>query len=295
MEIKAEIREVLAAECTLGEGVFWDHTRDLVWFVDIKRRRLWHYDPATAEAAMADAPEQIGWALPAEDGRLLCGLKDGLYTFDTEARAFTKLAPIPGEPQTNRSNDACTDPLGRVWMGTMDDGEAEPTGRYYRFDRGTVTPAGPDRIAITNGPAIAPDGGTIYFTDTLGMKIFAAELREDGSVGQMRLFVDTEKDLPGAHPDGPVVDSEGHVWSSFYGGGCILRYAPDGRLVGKVAMPTSNITKLAFGGADLHTAYVTTARGGLSEAQLAEQPLAGSLLAFEAPVAGFAQPLVRLA
>jgi len=295
MEIRAEVREVVRAECTLGEGPCWDAGRQLLWFTDIKRHRLWCHDPATGEATMAEAPGQIGWALPAEDGRLLCGLKDGLHFFEPSERSFARLGPIPGEPPGNRSNDACTDQQGRVWMGTMDDGESAPTGRYYRFERGAVTPAGPADIPITNGPAISPDGATIYFTHTLGQKIFCAFLRDDGAVGEVRLFADTAQDLPDAHPDGPVVDSEGHVWSAFYGGGYILRYAPDGRLAGRVVMPTSNITKLAFGGADLRTAYVTTARGGLSEEQVAEQPLAGSLLAFEAPVAGFAQKLVKLA
>ncbi len=295
MEMKLEVREAFRANCTLGEGPVWDAPNQLLWFVDIKRHQLWRFDPATGEATSAEAPGQIGWALPAEDGRLLCGLQSGLCTFDPEQRAFEPLCAIPGEPAGNRSNDACTDPHGRVFMGTMDDNEDAPTGRFYCFDRGTITPAGPAEIAITNGPAISPDGGTIYFTSTLGQAIHAADLHEDGTVGETRLFADTAEHLPDAHPDGPVVDAEGHVWSAFSGGSCLIRFAPDGTPVARVPMLTANITKLAFGGPDLTTAYVTTARSGLSEAELAAQPLAGSLLAFEAQVAGFAQPLVKLA
>src|SRR5690606_1449657 len=93
MEIAPEVREVLRPASKLGEGVLWDAQRALVWFVDIKQHRLWHFDPATGSNAMAEAPEQIGWALPAESGLLLCGLKDGLYTFDPESQEFEKLTP----------------------------------------------------------------------------------------------------------------------------------------------------------------------------------------------------------
>jgi D-xylonolactonase len=117
MEIAAEVSSVLDAESKLGEGVLWDAQRGVVWFVDIKRHYLWHYDPATGSNAKAEAPEQIGWALPADNGLLLCGLKDGLYTFDSASQAFTKLMTVPGEPAGNRLNDACTDPWGRVWFG----------------------------------------------------------------------------------------------------------------------------------------------------------------------------------
>lgn len=294
MEIAAAVREVLRAECVLGEGPVWDAARGVVWFVDIKQQRLWRFEPATGEHAFTKAPGQIGWALPAEDGRLLCGLQDGLYLFDPERKSFDPLGAIPGELPTNRSNDACTDALGRVWLGTMDDAEERPTGRFYRFDRGTITPAGSAGIAITNGPAISPDSRRIYFTDTLGQRILAADLSEDGEAGEVRLFVDTAQHFPSAYPDGPVVDAEGFVWTGLYAGDRIARFAPDGRLDATVPMPTSNCTKLCFGGDDLRTVYVTTARAGLSDKALREQPLAGSLLAFEAPVAGFVPARVKL-
>lgn len=293
--MKAEVREVLHTGCTLGEGALWDAQRKVVWFVDIKQRHVWHYDPATGSNSRSQAPEQVGWVLPAENGLMLCGLKDGLYTFDPEHDRFAKLSDVPGEPQTNRNNDACTDTRGRVWMGTMDDGEKENTGKFYIFDRGAILPLGPDHIAITNGPAVSPDGQTIYFTDTLGKAIMAADLLDDGGVGKARLFADTAAHFPYAYPDGPVCDGEGYLWTGLYAGDRIARFAPDGRLDRTVPMPTSNLTKLCFGGEDMKTAYVTSARAGLSAAKVAAQPLAGSLLAFDSPVAGFAATRVKLA
>lgn len=293
MELNLPVHQALAADTLLGEGVLWDAARGLVWFVDIKRRRLWHFDPDSGSSGFAEAPEQIGWAIPAEEGVLLCGLKDGLYTFAPESGVFTKLCAVPGEPATNRLNDACTDPWGRVWFGTMDDGESAAQGRFYVFDRGAIRPAGPAGIAITNGPAVNAQGDRIYFTDTRAQKIMVADLSPAGA-GEVRLFADTAALFPSAFPDGPVVDAEDHVWVGLYLGSCVARFAPDGTLTATVPMPARDITKLAFGGADLATAYVTSATKNMSAEDMTRMPQAGSLFAFAAPVAGFAQPRARL-
>lgn len=293
MEMTPEVTAVLAADAKLGEGVLWDAKRGIVWFVDIKRHRLWHFDPASGSNAYVEAPAQIGWAIPTEEGPLLCGLKEGLYTFEPESGVFARLCEVPGEPAGNRLNDACTDPWGRVWFGSMDDSESAPSGRFYVFDRGEVRAAGPAGITITNGPAVNASGTRIYFTDTSAKKIFVADLSEAG-VGEARLFADTGALFPDAYPDGPVVDAEDHVWTGLYLGSRVARFAPDGTLVATIAIPARDITKMAFGGPDLKTAYVTSATKNMTQLDMAAKPLSGSLFAFPAPVRGFAQTRARL-
>ncbi|MEO6340737.1 MAG: SMP-30/gluconolactonase/LRE family protein [Caulobacteraceae bacterium] len=289
-----EATQILPLDCELGEGVMWDAKRQLVWFVDIKKHLLWRFDPATGESASTTAPDQIGWVVDATDGRLLAGLKDGLYVFDVERDAFSKLTEVPGEPSHNRLNDACSHPDGVVFFGSMDDGEDRETGRFYRFRRGVVEPVGPDRISITNGPAVSPDGRKIYFTDTRGKTMMVADIAADGSIGPARLFADTSLDFPDAYPDGPVVDSEGCVWTGLWNGGAVARYSQEGRLLSRVAVPAANVTKMTFGGPDLKTAFITTARAGLDEAALAAQPMAGSLFTFRSDIAGYPQTAVEL-
>jgi xylono-1,5-lactonase len=293
MGVTTPVRQCVDARCKLGEGIVWDTGRNVAWFVDIKLRRLWHYDPLTSSSSFVEAPEQIGWALPAEGGLLLCGLKDGLYTFDPSERAFTKLMTVAGEPDSNRLNDACTDPWGRVWFGSMDDGERAASGRFYVFDKGTVTAAGPSGISITNGPAVSAQGDRIYFTDTSAQAIMVAPLSASG-VGEAKPFVRTADAFPDAYPDGPVVDAQDHVWTGLYLGSRVARYSPDGRLVDQIEMPARDITKMAFGGTDLRTAFVTTATKNMDAADMERLPLSGSLLAFDAPVAGFAPARVKL-
>jgi sugar lactone lactonase YvrE len=243
--------------------------------------------------AIAEAPDQIGWVLPAEGGLLLCGLKDGLYTFDPQDQRFARLMAVPGEPVGNRLNDACSDPWGRVWFGSMDDAESAASGRFYMFDRGAIRPAGPSGISITNGPAVSGSGDRIYFTDTVGKKIMVADLGP-GGVGEARLFADTGTLFPDAYPDGPMVDAEDHLWTGLYFGAAVARFSPDGKLVATVRLPARDVTKMALGGQDLKTAFVTTATKNMEQADFAKFPEAGKLLSFASPVAGFAPTRVKL-
>jgi sugar lactone lactonase YvrE len=199
---------------------------------------------------------------------------------------------VEPELPTNRLNDGVVDPVGRLWFGTMDNGEKAKTGAFYCYHEGQLTRTALDGIAITNGPAVSPDGRLLYFVDTLKGTIDVADFRDDGSLGNARPF--TRIDPTDGHPDGPTIDSNGYVWISLYAGWEAWRYAPSGELVERVRFPVANITKIAFGGAGLRTAYATTARQLLSPEEIAKQPLIGSLFEFRVNVPGVPCPLVRL-
>ncbi|AXJ95575.1 MULTISPECIES: SMP-30/gluconolactonase/LRE family protein [unclassified Sphingomonas] len=287
----SEVRTVWNGQATLGEGPVWDAGRGCLWFVDIKGRHV-HRLIEGQDAARWDAPAQIGWVLPAADGTLLAGLQTGLARFDPEDGSFTHLHdPEPALPG-NRLNDATVGPDGTVWFGTMDDGESEATGRVHRFDGTGVTTTDIPAVTITNGPGISPDGATLYHVDTIGGIIHAVPVAPDGTTGTPREFV--RIDPADGHPDGVSVDSAGNVWLALWGGWAARCYAPDGTLRTEVRLPAANITKVALGGADLMTAYATSARKGLSDADLAAQPEAGNVFAFRVDVPGQAQTLAKV-
>jgi len=277
-----------ASVCTLhailGEGPVWIARDAALWFVDIKQKKLHRFEPDAAALTSWDAPAQIGWVLPADDGGLIAGLQDGLYRFDRTSGAFTILAAVEADLPGNRLNDAATDPKGRIWFGSMDDGEAAVSGRFYRFDHGAIADAGLAPVSITNGPALSPDGSRLYHTDTLGKVIHVCDVAGDGTLSNSRPFVHFGPDE--GYPDGPIVDSEGCLWTGLFAGWEARRYSPDGAWIESVRFPVSNITKLAFGGPDLRTVYATTAAKGLSARSLEAQPEAGNLFAFRADVAG---------
>ncbi|WP_247599410.1 SMP-30/gluconolactonase/LRE family protein [Sphingomonas sp. PAMC26645] len=269
---------------TLGEGPIWIARDAALWFVDIKSPCVHRFDPATGALDTWKAPDQIGWIIPADDGRFLAGVRGALHRFDPATGAFDEIAVVHAETPGNRLNDAARDPTGRVWFGTMDNAESEDTGHVYHWHDGELTKTEIPPVAITNGPAISPDGRTLYAVDTLGKRIDAYPIGADGNVGEPRLFLTIDPD--DGYPDGAICDSEGGVWVGFFGGWAARRFAPDGTCTDIVRFPVANITKIALGGPDGRTAYATTAAKGLDDEALAAQPLAGNLFTFRVAIPG---------
>lgn len=277
-------QSVLSVGATLGEGPVWVARDAALWFVDIKGQRLHRFDPELEVHRSWEAPAQVGWVLPTDDGLFAVGLQSGVHRFDPASGAFTLLhapeAHLPG----NRLNDATVDPAGGLWFGSMDDVEEADSGRFYRLHKGVVRESGLPPVSITNGPALSPDGKLLYHTDTLGKRIWRTRIAEDGALHDTSLFVEIEDGA--GYPDGPIVDAEGCLWTGLFAGWAARRYDPAGQLIREVRFPVANITKIAFGGPDLSVAYATTARKGLTDKQLVEQPLAGDLFAFDPGVRG---------
>ena len=146
----------LAAE--LGEGPVWVERDRALWFVDIKKQQVHRYDPATDERSSWTAPEQVGFVFPAERGGFVAGLQSGLFHFDEKTGVFDLIVKVEADKPDNRLNDGVVDPSGRLWFGTMDNGEKAKSGAFYCFADCEVKPTGLDGIAITNGPAISSDG-----------------------------------------------------------------------------------------------------------------------------------------
>jgi len=288
----AEAHLLWDVQAELGEGPVWVESDQALWFTDIKRKQIHRIDPVSGNRSSWDAPEQVGFVLPAQDGDFVAGLQSGLYRFRPETSSFELIVNVDSGWPGNRLNDATVGPDGRLWFGTMDNGERGPHGAFYSFKHGQLTATGIGGIAITNGPAISPDGRKLYWTDTLAGQICVCDILADGALGDSRIFVEIPAEE--GHPDGPTVDSEGCVWTGLYGGWQARRYAPDGSLVETQRFPVANITKVAFGGADLRTAFVTSARQKLTAEALSKQPDAGGLFTFDVKVGGLPSPSVAL-
>lgn len=281
----------LAVGATLGEGPVWVARDAALWFVDIKGRRIHRFDPATRAHRTWLAPGELGWVLPADNGGFLAGLRQGVAQFDPSSDRFTIIAEPEADQPGNRLNDATVDLEGRVWFGSMDNGEQASTGRVYVFEAGRVRDSGLSPVCITNGPAISADASTLFHTDTLGRTIYAVPLHDDGTLGIPRVFATV--DPADGWPDGCTADAEGGLWTGLWGGWRARRYTPDGMVDREVRFPVANVTKVAFGGPDLRTGYATTARKDLDAIALAAQPQAGDLFEFDPGVAGLPGGIAR--
>lgn len=270
----------VASGCLLGEGPVWDHRSGLLLWVDIKNPAVWRYSPETEEHARIAAPEPVGFiALTPDPDVVVAGFRSGLARFDlATGRSEPLVAPEPESPG-NRINDGHVGPDGKLYFGTMHDAETFPSGAFWCWD-GKELVRFQEGFVVTNGPAFSPDGRILYATDTTNRSIYARDL-DGGGLGEPRLFVRFEEGW--GHPDGMAVDGEGCPWVCHWGASRITRFAPDGSIERVVPVPTAQVTKCAFGGADLTTLYITTAGIG-RDCHI--DPMAGHLFAVETGVRG---------
>ena len=279
-----EAEHLCTVGAELGEGPLWVGRESALWFVDIRGRYLHRFDPATRQLSLWTAPAQPGFVVPVQGGGFLVGLKNGLHRFEPQSSSFTHLSHVEPDAPDNRLNDASVGPDGALWFGSMDDLEAQRSGVLYRLDASGRTSPLDRGYVITNGPAFSPDGKVFYHTDTLDRVVYAFDHHHPGRLAGKRVFVRIEDG--GGYPDGTVVDAEGCVWIALWNGWGIRRYSPDGELLSTVRVGCANVTKIAFGGEDRRTAFVTTAWKGLSPSERALQPQAGDLFQFRTAVPG---------
>jgi len=278
-----------AVECVwpvaavLGEGPWWSAADGTLWFVDIKGRRIHAFNEATEGKRSFVTPDLSAFVFRHRNGGLLCGLRTGLYRFDPSNERFALIVDVIEARTTQRLNDGYVDAQGRLWFGTMDNDERDPAGALYRFAANRLERMD-ENYVITNGPAMSPDGRVLYHVDTQQRCLYAFDVDEKGALSGKRVFLRVQE--PGAYPDGLAVDSTGNVWLALFGGWGVRCYSSGAQLLRGIDLPVEQCTKVAFGGADLKTLYITTASVGLSEAQRRHQPLAGGLFRTRVEVAG---------
>jgi sugar lactone lactonase YvrE len=282
----SEIRCVVAANDILGETPLWCMASQSLWWLDIDGTKVQRFTPSTGRYDTFKFSAQFVGSLALRgDGSLLVALDRTLHLFNPVTGALTKFTEVEPGTLDNRLNDGRCDARGRFWVGTMDNQLTHPNGAFYRIDPdGSVTRQFGD-VIVSNTVAIAPDQRTLYFSDTRRFVTWAFDLDvAAGVLTNRRVFVDHS--AARERPDGACVDAEGCVWNAIFAGGKVIRFTPLGAVDRVVAIPTTNPTCLCFGGPDLKTLFVTTARKFLSPERLQAEPLAGAVLAFETDVPG---------
>jgi D-xylonolactonase len=275
----------------LGEGPIWVPQDQALWFVDIAGRNVHRYQPDSEHHSMWATPDRASFVLPIEGGGFLVGLGSAIHHFDTLSGEFQHVTSVEPHLPDNRINDACVSPQGELWFGSMHDLETDPSGTLYCLDRsGRLFPIDHGYV-VTNGPAFSHDGRIFYHTDTHRRIIYAWNCSVNGELSDKRMLVQIEESA--GFPDGTTVDAEGCLWIALWGGWGVRRYSPAGTLLESVQFPCANVTKLAFGGPDYRTAFVTTAWRGLSATERSNQPHAGDLFGFRTKVPGLAPVVLR--
>lgn len=277
----------------LGEGVFWHPLLDRLFWFDIVNKTL---HSATAGGIMVDrfvfdAPVSAAGVIDAD--HLAIASASGIYRLSLQTDTRELIATLESETTATRTNDGRVNSAGGFWIGTMglkDPGTVK-SGALYQVRDGAVTELLPN-LNIPNSTCFSPDGTLAYFADTVEGTIRKVKIDRDTGLpaGPWEEFVGSGH--PGA-PDGSVVDSEGFVWNARWGGSCVIRFAPDGRVDRVVEVPVPQPTCPAFGGKDLKTLYIVSARENMTPERLAAAPESGGVFALEVDVPGLPENLFR--
>ena len=277
----------LVVDCRnqLGEGIHWNPRDGRVWWTDIEGQTLWSYDPVARETERFETPGRIGCFAPRHRGGIVAAFADGFAYYDVSSGSRTDIAAFEPDNPNTRLNDGRTDRQGRLIAGGVNEKTGAAISTVVRFDPDGAVNILIEGVSCANGTCFSPDGRTMYFADTPTRTMVAYAYDPDsGGLGARRVIANFE-DQPGA-PDGSCVDAEGYIWNAQWGGHRLVRFGPSGGIDRVVEVPVANPTCCAFGGPELDTLFVTSAREEMSAQQLEAEPSAGSMFAFKPGVRG---------
>ncbi|MEZ5925626.1 MAG: SMP-30/gluconolactonase/LRE family protein [Hyphomicrobiaceae bacterium] len=269
----------------LGESVLWHPEEQTLYWIDL-------LDP-TIHRMRGGRGEPESWRIPgtrtlgsltfAAGGRLMLAVDQGLVLFDPKTARMTPFADPNDQREEVVYNDSKIDRDGRLWIGTYEKDENEPKGVLYSVERDGRYRLADSGFPCANGPAISPDGNTLYFSDTVGKRVLAYSIERDtGRLRSCRRFASID---PG-QPDGLATDAAGRLWVAHYRGSRVTRFLPDGTVDLVIPLPTANVTSCCLGGRDMTTLFITTA-----EAPATPTPLDGALFAVEVDGPGLPEPI----
>ncbi|SDB21554.1 Sugar lactone lactonase YvrE [Flavobacteriaceae bacterium MAR_2010_188] len=262
---------------TKGEGAFWNHKSNELFWVDIDGKKVNIYNPQTKTNKSIPTPSMVGTLVPKSDIEVVVALEDGIYILNTENSQFTLLTNIEKEIPTNRFNDGKADPAGRLWVGSMAFNEQKHAARLYMVDQEGRVEEKIDSITISNGIAWSKDNSKMYYIDTPTAKVKVFDYNNStGEISNEKVAVEVPNSL--GYPDGMTIDEEGMLWVAMWNGNAVYRFDPNtGETLQKIEVPAHNVTSCAFGGNNLETLYITSATVDMKDEEHQKYPLAGSV------------------
>jgi sugar lactone lactonase YvrE len=278
---------LLDMQAALGEGAIWNPLTARLNLVDISGKKVHEYDPGTRALRSWSTLEKVSTVVPRRSGGLVVALAGSIAALNTANGEVTFLAkPAEHDPAQCRFNDGKCDPQGRLWAGTMSVTEKKGQGALYCFAPGASPRRVLTDIGISNGLVWSLDGTQFYYIDSLTAKIDAFDF--DPASGNLthRRTAFAVPDGQGL-PDGSTLDAEGMLWICHWDGWRVSRWDPvRGVCLAVIKVDAPQVTSCAFGGPDLKTLYITSAREGMTAEQLAKAPASGGLFVCHPGVAG---------
>lgn len=259
----------------LGEGPVWDANKQSILWIDIVSCCIHEYNPAKASLYTIPTVSMPGAIALRDNGQLVAALQHGFAFINRHTGQQHLIHDPEVHLPANRFNDGKCDPLGRFWAGTMSLNEQDPSGSMYILDSHLQTRQVFHGATISNGLCWSSDGSMMYYIDSPTRRVDRFDMVPDRAQLSNRSTIIRIAENEG-FPDGMTIDAEGMLWIAHWGGWQISRWNPEtGEKLTAIHLPASQITSLCFGGEQFDEIYVTSARRGLDEMQLSEEPWAG--------------------
>ncbi|GAA0309076.1 sugar lactone lactonase YvrE [Gracilibacillus halotolerans] len=283
---KVEIAYKIKAE--LGEGPSWDREQNVLYWTDIASSVVYIFDPNEGVNATIPIGQNVGAVVVDENSNLIVAAENGFYQYDMREKKLELIEDPEESIPENRFNDGKCDAKGRFWAGTMDREGRDPTGSLYCLDSSLTVEKKLSNLTTSNGIAWNMANDTMYFIDTPTRNVYVFDYDlETGRIENQRVAIKIPEEL--GSPDGMTIDTDDKLWIAGWGNGKLSRWDPvKGELLSTIDIPAKQVTSCTFGGENLDTLYITTARIGLSEQDLEQWPLSGSLFRLKTDVKGLA-------
>lgn len=285
MPAQEELKLFSACQADLGESPVWDEAHQCLLFVDISGGQINALDQHGRLTRLYESPARIGALALTDKGNLIFTQDAGVAVLDRTSLRVTHNSKLAITLSSYRFNDGACDPQGRFITGLMNEGHSRNTGKLYRYDAGLNASVIMDGISLPNGLAWSSDGSELFFVDSVARTLYRARYPANGNgLEQVLVFAQTPAEL--GRPDGLALDVEGNLWVCQFNGSCVLQYDRHGVLLQALPMPVPRPTSCCFGGPDMRTLYITTAKFGMSAAEQADYPAAGNIYSIRLPVPG---------
>jgi len=288
VKIKTSKPEVLwNAKCILGEGTLWVREHKSIYFTDIKKKRIHILNNKNRKKKIIKVNKEIGFLAHIEKDIFILGLQGELRILNLKTKKTIKSIQIEKNIKLNRINDGKTDPIGRLWFGTMDNLERNiEKGSLYCIDKNLNLNRVDTKYMITNGPAFL-DANNFYHTDSRKKTIYKIKINKKLKITSKKIFKKFKQDE--GSPDGMTLDKKHNLWVGHYNGGCISVFNKNGKRIHRIDLPAKNITNCTFGGKKNSELFVTSAIKGMKTGDFKKYKFPGRLFKIQTNANGINQ------
>lgn len=248
--------------CHLGEGPVWDSVRQKLFWTDIYNKVIWEYCPeAGASKIFWSGKLQVGGFAFTRNGNMVLCTDRGIYLLDVNDEGLPAGEPellfdIPMQ-ENEMFNDITVDPEGRIFAGTILRPDMSG-GTLYRIEKGKKPEIVLKDLRCTNGMTFSIDEKYFFHTDSGFKRITKYSYnRKTGEISNPTVYFQGTREM--GSPDGMTMDSEGYIWAAFWGGSCVRRLDPEGRVAAEIGLPLKQPSSVMFGGKNLDELYITSA------------------------------------